>query len=31
MHTDNVEYTGSTGWIEPPNDIRPASTGDITC
>ncbi|WP_281189181.1 NAD(P)/FAD-dependent oxidoreductase [Nocardia kruczakiae] len=31
MNTDNVEYTTFTGWIEPPDDVRPALNNDVTC
>ncbi|OXY92266.1 NAD(P)/FAD-dependent oxidoreductase [Streptomyces diastatochromogenes] len=31
MKTDNVEYTTFTGWVDPPADIQPALTGDLTC
>lgn len=28
---DNVEYSGFSGWVDPPSDIRLALAGDITC
>ncbi len=31
MKTDHVEYTDFSGWIDPPTDIRPALTEDVTC
>ncbi|MGW7465630.1 NAD(P)/FAD-dependent oxidoreductase [Streptomyces xantholiticus] len=31
MKTDNVEYTTFSGWADPPVDIQPALTGDLTC
>ena len=30
MRTDSVEYTTFTGWVEPPVDVRPSLSGDIT-
>ncbi|WP_225804453.1 FAD-binding oxidoreductase [Streptomyces sp. NK15101] len=31
MKTDNVEYTGFSGWVDPPADALPALTEEITC
>ncbi len=31
MNTDNVEYTTFSGWIDPPADVRPPPSGDLTC
>lgn len=31
MKLDNVEYSTFTGWIDPPADILPALTDDLTC
>ncbi|CAL9593322.1 NAD(P)/FAD-dependent oxidoreductase [Streptomyces sp. enrichment culture] len=31
MNTDNVEYSAFSGWADPPADIQPALTGDLTC
>ncbi|WP_375001419.1 NAD(P)/FAD-dependent oxidoreductase [Aeromicrobium sp. CTD01-1L150] len=31
MRTDNVEYTTFSGWIDPPSDILPPLTEDLTC
>jgi gamma-glutamylputrescine oxidase len=30
MKTDHVEYSTFSGWIDPPTDIRPPLTGDLT-
>lgn len=31
MRTDNVEYATFTGWVDPPTDVLPALTEDLTC
>ena len=31
MKTDNVEYTTFSGWIDPPADVRPELSEDLTC
>ncbi|YAL83412.1 NAD(P)/FAD-dependent oxidoreductase [Dermacoccaceae bacterium W4C1] len=31
MRTDTVKYTSFTGWIDRPDDLRPALDGDLTC
>ncbi|MEU5241775.1 NAD(P)/FAD-dependent oxidoreductase [Streptomyces lydicus] len=31
MKTNNVEYTTFSGWVDPPADVLPAPTEDLTC
>ncbi|MGC0334576.1 glycine/D-amino acid oxidase-like deaminating enzyme [Streptomyces sp. SAI-170] len=31
MRTDNVQYTDFSGWVDPPTDMLPALTYDVTC
>jgi glycerol-3-phosphate dehydrogenase len=31
MKIDNVEYSTFSGWIDPPADVLPALTGNLTC
>ncbi|MFJ7250648.1 NAD(P)/FAD-dependent oxidoreductase [Kitasatospora sp. NPDC098652] len=31
MRTDSTKYSSFTGWIDPPDDVRPALDGDLTC
>ncbi|KZB79268.1 NAD(P)/FAD-dependent oxidoreductase [Amycolatopsis regifaucium] len=31
MKTGNVEYTAFSGWVDPPSDVLPSLTGDLTC
>src|SRR5436309_1669309 len=31
MKTDNVDYLTFSGWVDPPNDVRPALDGDLAC
>lgn len=31
MKTDNVTYTSFSGWIDPPTDVLPTLTEDLTC
>jgi hypothetical protein len=31
MRTDNVELNTFSGWVDPPADVLPALTGDLTC
>lgn len=31
MRTDSTKYISFTGWIDPPDDVRPALDGDLTC
>ncbi|MGW4826895.1 NAD(P)/FAD-dependent oxidoreductase [Amycolatopsis japonica] len=31
MKTDNVHYDTFSGWVDPPADVRPSLTGDLTC
>lgn len=31
MKTGNPQYTSFSGWVDPPADVRPALTRDLTC
>lgn len=31
MKTANVAYTTFSGWVDPPADLQPAVSGDLTC
>ncbi|BAD56115.1 NAD(P)/FAD-dependent oxidoreductase [Nocardia farcinica] len=31
MRTDTTRYSNFTGWIDRPDDVRPAVDGDLTC
>src|SRR5689334_8622819 len=31
MRTDTTRYSNFTGWIDRPDDVRPALDGDLTC
>lgn len=31
MKTDTVDYRTFTGWVDPPADLEPAVTGDLSC
>jgi glycine/D-amino acid oxidase-like deaminating enzyme len=31
MNTENVIYTTFSGWVDPPGDIQPAASGNVTC